>query len=96
MKANLWALSCILQHESSWVKGNLKGLGSGKDGEKMEDRDTGSILVDYQTKETRDKSTTTYTTSGERDISGKIRDQESYVWRGMKYVTRVRGKAVKG
>ena len=44
-------LSCILQHESSWVKGNLKGLGSGKDGEKMEDRDTGSILVDYQTEE---------------------------------------------
>ena len=89
-------LSCVLQHESLWVKGNPKGSGSGRDREKTEDRDTGSILVDYQTKETRDKSTTTYTTSGERDISGKIRDQGSYVWRGMKYVTRVRGKAVKG
>ena len=34
--------------------------------------------------------------SGKRDVSGKIRDWGSYVWRGMKYVMRVRGKAVKG
>ena len=45
----LRALSCILQHESLWVKGNPKGLGSGRDREEMEDRDMGSILVDYQT-----------------------------------------------
>ena len=68
----------------------------GEDREKTEDRDTGSILVDYQTEETRDKSTTTYTTSGERDVSGQIRNHGSYVWRGTKYVMRVKGKAVKG
>ena len=45
----------------------------------MEDRDTGGILVDYQTEETRDKSMTTYTTSGERDISGQIRNRGLYV-----------------
>ena len=32
-------------------QGNPKGSGSGRDREKMEDRDTGSILVDYQTEE---------------------------------------------
>ena len=39
---------------------------------------------------------TTYTMSGEKDIMEKIRDRGLYVWRGMKYVTRERGKAVKG
>ena len=32
-------------------QGNPKGLGSGVDREKTEDRDMGSILVDYQTEE---------------------------------------------
>ena len=47
----LRVLSCVLQQ---WVvvgQGNPKGSGSGKDREKTEDRDTGSILVDYQTEE---------------------------------------------
>ena len=34
---------------------NPKGLGSGKDREETEDRDTGSILVDYQTEGTEDR-----------------------------------------
>ena len=32
-----------------------EGFGSGKDRGEMEDRDTGSILVDYQTEGTKDR-----------------------------------------
>ena len=47
----------------------------------MEDRDTGSILVDYQTEglETRVQLLILVTMSRERGASGKIRDQGSYV-----------------
>ena len=34
--------------------------------------------------------------SGEKDIMEKIRDRGLYVWRGMKYVTRVSWKTAKG
>ena len=37
------------------IEGNPKGSGSERDREEMEDRDTGSILVDYQTEETKDR-----------------------------------------
>ena len=54
---------------------NLKDSGSGmktRRDRETKGRDTGSILDDYQTEETRDKCTTTYTTSRERNISGQI------------------------
>ena len=64
----------MLQHKSSWFKGNPKGSGSGRDREKMEDRDTGSILVDYQTEglETRVQLLILVTMSRERDASGYV------------------------
>ena len=91
----LWALSCIFQHESLWVKGSPKSSGLGRDREDggQRYRKYLSWLSDWGT---RDKSTTTYTTSGERDVSGQIRNQGSYVWGGTKYVMRVKGKTVKG
>ena len=77
------ALGAVL-HPSARVNEGLKRTQRVRDQERerdreTEDRDMGSILVDYQTEETRDKSTTTYTMSGERDISGQVRNQGLYV-----------------
>ena len=50
----LRALSCVRQHESTRVRVEPEGFGIGNEmrrDREMKDRDTGSILVDYQTEE---------------------------------------------
>ena len=49
------ALSCVLQHKSMEVREEPKEFGIGKGIGEMKDRDTGSILVDYQIEGTRDR-----------------------------------------
>ena len=47
-------LSCVCQHESTRVRVEPEGFGIGNETRRdreMKDRDTGSILVDYQTEE---------------------------------------------
>ena len=95
----LWALSCVHQHESMRIRVEPEGFGIGNKNEKGQ-RDEGqryrkylSWLSDWRT---RDKGTTTYTMSRERNVSGQIMDRWSYVWRGTKYVMRVRWYRVDG
>ena len=95
----LRALSCVRQHESMKVRVEPKGFGIGNENEKGQ-RDEGQRYGKYlrwlSDWRTRDKGMTTYTTSRERNISGQIMNQWSYVWRGTKYVMRVRWYRVDG
>ena len=95
----LRALSCVCQHESTKVGVEPKGFGIGnenKKGQRDEGQRYGKYLSWLSDWRTRDKGTTTYTMSGERNVSGQIMNRWLYVWRGTKYVMRVRWYRVDG
>ena len=89
----LQALSCVYQHELMRVRVEPEGFRIGNENEKGQ-RDEGQRYGKYlrwlSDWRTRDKGTTTYTTSKEKHVSGQIMNQWLYVWRGTKYVMRVR------
>ena len=71
----LRALSCVRQHESTKVRVEPEGFGvrnGGKKGQRDEGQRYGKYLRWLSDWGTRDKCTTTYTMSRERNVSGQI------------------------